>query len=224
MEYNEFLILKSSHDLLKLKSNLENAISILQGGRTLYRIGFFKENLELSFKRIKESKPYGLIYTEETDISEFFTKFLTYLTKLSMQSKKKFELFISYFLDSCTQLINLENRIVNLFIALEIIDNSKTLNKNTLKKILDIDINDADFAIKVRNHLIHKGHTLRVSIEESRKEMVIFLPHYQYPFKTNLKRKVTGSFYFYLLSRTYNYILTEIGMANLEIAYKRYYE
>lgn len=220
----EFLILNSNANLLRLRPHLENAISILQGGRTFYRVGFYKGKLELSFrKNIKEAKPYGLIYTEEKDISEYFTKYIDYMIIRKNQSNKKLELFISYFLDSCNQLIHLENRMVDLFIALEINDNSTNLNKNTLKNILEIDSNDAAFVIKVRNHLIHKGQSLKVSIEESKKEMDNFTSKYEFPFKAKSKRQLPGSFYFYVLSRTYHYILSEIGMNNLDIRYSQFY-
>lgn len=220
----DFLILNSTNDVLSLRPVIEEAISIIQGGRSFYKIGFYKNRLELSFRKIiKEAKPYGLIYLDEKDISEFFTKYIEYTKSLSGINRKKYELFISYVLDSCNQLVLLENRIVNLFIALEIIDKSKTLNKTTLNNILSVSLDDADFIIKVRNNLIHKGFTLKKSIEESKREMLPHIPRFKYPFNSKSKRKMPGSFYFYLLSRTLNYVLNRIGMTNLNIEYHKYF-
>ena len=192
-----FLVVASNNNLLMLRNDLEVAISILQGGRTTYRTGFYKNKLELSFRRISDhSKPYGLIYNKEALISEFLKSYILYIDSLNKSDRNKFNLFTSYLLDACNQRVLLENRFINLYVALEVIDNSRTLNANTLKSILNLTKNNCDLIIKVRNKLIHEGKSIITGIEESCNEISIHNSGYTPPFAISPKKGLTGRFFF----------------------------
>lgn len=221
---NNYLIINSNINLLKYRNDLETAISIFQGGRCVYRTGFFNNKLELSFNGIdKKPKPYGSIFQEEDYISEFFTKYFVYIKSLKQNDKNKIERFLNYLLDSCNQNVFLENRTLNLMTALEIIDTSKTLNKNTLSKILNISKNHADFIKRVRNKLIHEGKSLKESIYISINEIKSNVPDYKAPFDKRIKSKAPSKFYFWALTKIYQYFLREIGMSSLQIEYHKHY-
>ena len=220
---NNYLVINSKNNLLKYRNDLETAISLLQGGRCVYRTGFFNNELELSFNRLdKKPKPYGLIYLDEKNISEFFTKYFTFIKSLKQNEKNKIERFLNYLLDSCNQNIFLENRIINLMIALEIIDTSKTLNKNTLSKILNISKDHADLIKRVRNKLIHEGKSLKESIYLSIHEIKSNVTNFKAPFNKKIKREAPRKFYFWVLTKMYQYLLKNIGMSNLHIEYDKY--
>ena len=209
-----FLVVRSNNNLLGIRSILENAIALSQAGRPTYRSGLYQNNLELHFDIISQNIPLGPIFNDNSTISIFIEKYFKFRVQLKGEQKNRHDLFVSYFLDGLLSTLHLDNRVINLFTAIEIIDNSVTLNKNSLKSILKMEIDHADFCIRVRNSLIHEGLTLPQAVYFRFKEIKSHIPAFIQPFKVlNVKKsKAASNIYFFLLAYIYKYIGDLIGI------------
>ena len=139
---------------------------------------------------------------------------IKFLSNLSGPELQKFNNTIYYFANGINNDILLEHRCISLFVACEIIDKSKTLNKNSLKKHLQLNaLYDAAYLIKLRNGLIHSGLSIKKAIEEIDsiiQETDKDVSELETFFSRNIKKKHI-SIYFFMVDKLYQYLITKIG-------------
>lgn len=220
-----FLVVRSNNNLLSIRKILENAIALAQAGRPTYRSGLNQNNLDLHFQITSQNIPLGPIFNDDSEISYFIEQYFNYRSNLTGNNKNRHDLFVSYLLDGLSSTLHLENRVINLFTAIEIIDNSGTLNKESLNSTLNMEIRNADFCNRIRNSLIHEGLTLPKAVKYRFKEIKSHVPTFRPLFKIlNLKKSETASnFYFFLLAYIYDYILQLLEM-DAKVGFHNYYK
>lgn len=79
---------------------------------------------------------------------------------------------ISFLVAGFNQNLLLEDRLTNLYKALESFDGTKTLSPNRLSEIFDVTKDDAKFICELRNGLIHKGMTIHEAAIYARDKLV----------------------------------------------------
>lgn len=218
---NKILIVRADLNLLPKQRRFYRILSLLQGGRVTYRTGFYKKNLQINFVESKKINHLGQIFKEDTDKKEFVEKIWAYEDKLDKQGKNKHELFVEYFLEGMSANTNLENRIISLYTAIEIIDASKTLNKQSISSTFDIELNIADILVRFRNKIIHQGYTGNEALSESIKEVKTRTSLKRTPFKTSGRNKTTALFnyYLFLVICLYKRLFRDAGVVAKDIQY-----
>jgi len=218
---NNILIMKASSNLLPKRNQFYRALSLLGGGKAIYRAGFFKNNIQINFIRSDRSNCLGPLFKKDTDKQEFIEKYWEYESTLDKKKKNRQELFIEYFLEGMSANTNLENRIISLYTALEIVDNSKTLNKQSISQTFNLDPNVADIVAKFRNKLIHQGYSGSEALAESIKEVKARISLKRTPFKTSgrSKNRSLFNYYLFLVICLYKKCFKDIGFADRNIQY-----
>lgn len=219
------LIVRSKRNLLNELSGLQRALSLLQGGRILYRAGIYGQTLELNFVQRGLLRPLGTIFDESGDVGEFLTRFISYERSLSGTEKNRHDLAIEYIIDGCAGSAPLENKVISFFTALEIMDGSRTLNKTTIHNLLGIAVADAELVVKVRNKLIHEGKGLAFAIQQSYAELKRRGRMNSLPFKGQKvsKNRLASNFRFYLLELLISTVMEQMGMPRRRLNYSQYY-
>ena len=218
---NKILIVKSNVNLLPKHAQFYRVLSLLRGGKVIYRAGVFKKNTQINFIQKEKSNALGSLFKEDADKQEFIEKYWAYEIALDEKGKNKHELFIEYFLEGMSANTNLENRIISLYTALEIIDNSRTLNKQSISRTLHLDQNVADIVARLRNKLIHQGYTGSEALEESIKEVKDRTHLNKIPFKIagRSKNRALFNYYLFLIITFYKKYFRDIGFVDRSIQY-----
>jgi hypothetical protein len=219
------LIVRSDRNLLRNRELITRAIGLMQGGRTLYRAGYFGSELELNFVKQGQVRPLGRIYDNVGELGEFFSKYLAFESSLSGNAGNQHRLAMAYLIDGCAGLPTLEHKVISLFTTLEIIDGSNTLAKNTVQSTLSVPPAEAELIKHVRNALVHEGSTLYQAIEKTRVAMQQCNRVRRMPFRVAgvSKNRVAMSFHFYLLDRLLAYVARKIGMTSPPNSYRARY-
>ena len=167
-----FLLVRSDQSLKRSVGPLTQALSLLQRGRICLVAGQEKKTVTLNFSGQDNPVPAGPMFNEEDFINSFIRMYVEYCRRLSGSNLRSFGFAIDYLIDGCANLGSIESRAISLYTALEILDNSRTLDKNTTAKIFDIDNNTADLICRVRNGLVHEGLDLRSAIIKKGYEII----------------------------------------------------
>jgi hypothetical protein len=198
------------------------ALGLLQGGRALYGAGFFENTLELNFGRRDLIRPLGPIYAEDSNCAEFLRKYLSYEHKLTGTALNRYRLAVNYILDGLAGPVPLENRVISLYTAIEIVDQSRTMSKNSLVPLLAITTVDAELCVNIRHKLIHEGEILYKSIESARSALQSRGRLCNMPFRFTgiTQQSVVGNFHVYLAERLLGWVSREIGMTTVPELYE----
>jgi hypothetical protein len=81
---------------------------------------------------------------------------------------------IYFFLQGLGGIAPLEIRAINFFTFLEIIDNSDTLDKNSIAALLHVTTDEADLVCRTRNRLIHHGDHIGAAVLAAEKNISEF--------------------------------------------------
>lgn len=116
----------------------------------------------------------------------------------------------SYYLEGgYKQTVYIEFRLISLFTAIEILDDSKTLDKNIIKEEFKLkSVYDAALMISIRNKLIHNGMSVNDAIQSARndnKENDIEKSDIESLFDTYTNKQQLA-FYYYMLDLVTKYL------------------
>jgi len=184
-----FVLVRSNEDLFtyEYRSALYKVISLLNGGKVTliggyhlyhdnsgskFQVGF---NFSTGGSFISQSigNPFKIEGYEEYQevIYRFVRSYISHIEGLTEEEKRKFDLFTEYFIEGISMHSLLESKLITLFTALEIMDNSATLDKSSLADSYGIDIKKAEFLTKLRGRLVHNGLVSSEAIKETVNEM-----------------------------------------------------
>lgn len=211
----KLVLVKADFNLLKIKDIIHNALAISQGLRPTYFAGIFKGEIELNFTRQRTEMGIEPIFKEPIRIAQFLEKYVHYRSQLAKNDSRKFDLFVGYIMDSFVEVLYLENRIICLFTSLEIIDNSGTLNKESLKREFGIHSDWASLIVKVRNKIIHEGFTIKDAVISSYQDIKKYKSEkVSMPFRIEkvAQKKLPSKFFFFLLSIMLSKVCSMISM------------
>lgn len=209
------LILRSDASLFRIRNTISNALSLLQRGRICLLATQQEKYITLNFKSQGQVQPAGRLFPKNSVLNvTFLKKYISYENKLKGNEKIKFHRFVDYTINGCASLESLENQLISLYTALEIIDNSRTLNKTSLRDALKIKLSDAEIAVKIRNSLIHNGANVGPAIQECIAELRsrgVAVDSAWYS-DTSSGSKNAKEFHKFLLDKIIRYIFATIGI------------
>jgi hypothetical protein len=103
-----------------------------------------------------------------TEVKMLFEAIYTAFENSDQHDLRMYENAVYYLEGGFNQKVNLEFRIISLFTAFEIVDNSKTLDNSRLKyQFCMKSLYDAAFLINIRNKIVHRGFTINEAVSDS---------------------------------------------------------
>lgn len=212
---------KQINDIKTLVDGLETALSFVQGREVVRKLIQYNSKVEIHFSNTengKETLPaiptvWGIDSKYDYyPLDDFISKFLKHWFKLEEHKRQWFKRLILSLVYAKTKRLILENKLLNLMSAYELLKTGKTLDKSALKRILDITSCEAYFIVNIRDKIMH-GYTfeeaVKIAFEKIKNEkdcdrtplkIIEKLPH---------KEKILHS-YFALIYYLERFILKEI--------------
>jgi hypothetical protein len=138
--------------------------SILQGTPLHLRAILDADELTLNMSSCKFTSGIGSLPVKESDVLPLFNAYNVFFRQMSIEEFSRWRRAAHFYFEGVATDRYLEIRLINLFNFLEMLDDSKTLNKSTLAPLLSVTNNEADILCKIRNSLVHKGKTLEDAI------------------------------------------------------------
>lgn len=225
----DFVLVRSNLDLFESskRDDLCKVLSLLNGGKVSLALGYaLRENeFKVAFSFPTDictvlggvGNPFRTESSEEyLELVETFVKtYFSYVGSLKEEEKRRFNLFVEYFIEGISMNTILESKLITLYTALEIMDDSDTLTKDSLKKAYELDEDKATFFKELRNKIVHNGLSVREAVEK--------IPNYVRD-KSRGRRNLDTSFlgkekdwacYFFLICMLYKKLLYRIGADDL---------
>jgi len=225
---NGHFVVKSHTPFLDYEEIIRISLGILLGGPISIRYIYDGELKTITINlAAHEGKAIGPLYRNSNG-EELLNKIFKYLFQAMLDENKweKLKRGLYYYLQGLGGIAPIEIRTINLFTFLEIIDESKTLDKNKISKLLDITIDEASILCETRSSLIHKGLNIPSALInaknkiESKKgstlENSLFLINPEY------KHNMTVCFYLTLAMLLNKYLIKEIGYSGQWNDYSEY--
>ena len=112
--------------------------------------------------------PFKLV--PKDDFKELLDSVIKSYSNLSSEEMSLLKNAVYYLEGGYKQSVHLEFRAISLFTAIEILDDSKHLDKNRLKEQFDLSsLYDASFLKEIRNQLIHNGLSIQKAVTKAKK-------------------------------------------------------
>lgn len=161
------LVLKSSNSLKPVEERFRICWSIIQGGWIELRAILDGTSLELNMASDKSLSRLAPLWSEHNDMIPMFNAISAYFKGLAPGDRARWRRATYYYLDGLGRNIPLEMKMINFFIFLEMIDKSKTLDKNDIAHTIGISLDDADILCRTRNFMVHHGDSTGSAIEKA---------------------------------------------------------
>jgi hypothetical protein len=154
------LTLRSVSSLLNVRDRFRVSWSVLQGAPINLRAILDGDQLTLNLSSDTHTSGLGQLVDSNDEVLSTLRYFDKFFGAMSRDDFSRWETATDFYMDGVATDRLLEFRVISLFNFLEMVDNSKTLNKTSLATLLEITDDTADVLCKVRNALIHEGKTL----------------------------------------------------------------
>jgi hypothetical protein len=99
-------------------------------------------------------------------VKTFIKNYLSYVRRIEKTNKRRFELFVEYFIEGISVNAILESKLITLYTALEIMDGADTLTKDSLKKAYGLGKDEAEFFVRLRNEVVHNGLSVHEALKK----------------------------------------------------------
>jgi|GEM_PF-1505488 len=218
---NGRFIVKSRTPLSDYEEIIRISLGILLGGPISVRYIYDGEHKTITINlAAHEGKSIGPLYRNSNG-EELLNKIFEYLLVRGNRADsynnnwKRLTRGLYFYLQGLGGIVPIEIRTINLFTFLEIIDESKTLDKSTISRLLDITIDEADILCKTRGSLIHNGNDIATALIDSYNEVVSCkkapLDCKLFIIDSDNKQKMVEHFYLKLAMLLNKFLIKEIG-------------
>jgi hypothetical protein len=160
-------IISSSASIWGSQRRFRLAISILLGTRAQIFASHESSTLRLNLANDVEYQRSHPLFDHSNLGGGMLESLVRFLLALSDRDFDHWHKAIAFMVEGKSSFAELEIRITNLFVFLEMFDDSDTLSGNAVARMLGIPLSDAKFLCGVRNKLVHGRHTLREAIAAS---------------------------------------------------------
>jgi hypothetical protein len=220
------IVVHGEGDMLLWRETIGRAIGLVQGGRVGYRAGYSQGTVELNFARDVDVQALGRIYDDDVLVSEFLERYVTYERRLDRASLRSHSIAVSYILDGCAGLPSLEQKVISLFTAVEMLDGAKTLSADPVGRLLSINRQQARLLVEVRNGIVHQGLSLHSAITAARQHLGSHGALPKLPFRVTgvSKTAAAANLHFFLATGTVSVIARRIGMSTMPTSYLEIYK
>jgi len=157
----------SSSDFSDIEKKIWLAWSVLQGCPLTNRNYIGKDNLSISLESVKSYQASGKLYKYINSAFDIFKKLFIFLDGLDADEFEKWEKAFHFYIEGKSSWSNLDIKLINYFIFLDILNGARNLSKDFLAKMLEINHDDASIICEVRNKLIHEEHRLKSAIQSA---------------------------------------------------------
>jgi len=166
------LVLRSREPLEPIEDRFRFCWSVVQGAPLSVRSILDNNRLILNLALPDKRSSHGRLYQDHNDLIPFLNAFFKFVQCQSETGFSRWQRSAHFYLEGISGSASLDINTLNLFVFLEMIDESKTLNKTPLAAALGICLEDADLLCRARNQLVHKGSSLGRAVIDSRKEVL----------------------------------------------------
>jgi len=174
----DFVLIRSNLNLFEssMRDDLYKVLSLLNGGKVSLALGCKNEKrgFKIAFNLSTGSRagfggvgnPFKAKDFNEDLVETFIKNYLSYVRQAKKEDKRRFKLFVEYFIEGISMNAILESRLITLYTALEIMDDADTLTKESLKKAYKLEENEAELFARLRNEIVHNGLSVREAVEK----------------------------------------------------------
>lgn len=174
---------------------MRNALGILCGGPASLRLERSKEVVSIN-SAPHDTREIGRFWEREEDVPEILQRAL-HLVSAATEVGRRHTLAGHFYTHGLGDRSILEHRIILLYTALEVLDESDTLSKEPVARILGIDSASADLIIRVRNGLVHNGLSLNEAVAKKAGDIRSYCPTWSPPGLDLLRARLGPPFYFW---------------------------
>jgi hypothetical protein len=203
-----------------MQRRLRLALSMLLGTRAQIFAARESNKLYLNLaKDVDYQRAHPLFESPQLAPSmlECLTRFLISLSDRDFNHWYKASAFM---IEGKSSYAELEIRVTNLFVFLEMFDAAETLSGNAISAMLEIPLSDAKLLCGVRNKLVHERHTLREAIAACDAELSKYNPHHTLHAFNATEPSAPTTFYLRLCERINRFIARTIGWSGKHYAYR----
>lgn len=166
------LSIQSAAPLWERERRIRLALSLLQGAPISLLAAYEDRKARINLVRPRVYQSSHRLYEDYKDAPDVFEHLLRFSMGLSTQEFLHWEKATAFLLEGKASHAELDIRVTNLFVFIEMFDGSRTLSGNSLSAMLSISLADAKFLCEVRNRLVHQKHSLGDAISEAQSELV----------------------------------------------------
>lgn len=167
---NRGLIIRGDQPLSNREEFIRLSLGILQGGHITVRSLLENNTLMINLSD-HEGRSLGQLYKKHEEAGLLLQGIYDSLAELSPSDWARWSKGIYFFLQGLGGIAPLEIRAINFFTFLEIIDNSDTLDKNSLSALLGVTPDEADILCRTRNRLVHQGEGIGRAVSTAQKQI-----------------------------------------------------
>ena len=157
------LVVRGVQPLSNREELIRLSLGILQGGPITVRSILEDKTLTINLSS-HDGRSSGHLHKKHDDAGLLLQGIYDFLAALSPSDWPQWSKGIYFFLQGLGGIAPLEIRAINLFTFLEIIDNTDTLDKNSLSALLDVTADEADLVCRTRNRLVHHGDHIGAAV------------------------------------------------------------
>lgn len=170
--------IRSSIPIWGSQRRLRLAISILLGTRAQLFAVHESNTLRLSLANDVEYQRSHALFDHPNFGRPMLECLVRFLLALSDRDFNHWYKAAAFMIEGKSSFAELDIRITNLFVFLEMFDDAGSLSGNAVAQMLEIPLSDAKLLCGVRNRLLHERHTLREAIDASDAEQRAHNPRY----------------------------------------------
>ena len=156
-------VVRADHPWSDREELVRLSLGVISGGPVSVRSVLADKSLTVNLAG-HDARSAGRLHKKPDDGVVALQGVYDFLSGLSPDDRTRWGKATHFFLQGLGGIAPLEVRAINLFTFLEILDDSKTLSKNSLAYLLDIPLEDADLLCHSRNRLIHHGDHIEAAI------------------------------------------------------------
>jgi hypothetical protein len=158
----------SEKSLFHREELIRLCLGIRQGGPALLRFALNDHNLTVNMYSRETSGWPPLVgkLRAHKDSTSFLQGLLNFFSSLSPAEWVRWKTATYFYLEGMGASA-METQAITLFTFLEIIDDAHSLTKESISKLLDITLDEADLLDRVRNGLTHQGKALGTALAEA---------------------------------------------------------
>lgn len=194
----------------------------MQGAPISLLAGYEGRKARINLARPRVYQSSHRLYDHYNDAGDVLEHLLRFSMALSIRDFHHWEKAAAFLLEGKASHAEEDIRVTNLFVFIEMFDESRTLNANSLSAMMSISLSDAKFLCAVRNRLVHQKHDLSEAIRDAQSELTRHDPsHVLRHFDiSGCKHPATTNVLIRLCERLNFYLAQQIGWNGTWNAYK----
>lgn len=208
------LILKSAASLSSSKDALLCSFGLLFGGPASVRSTRTDHNLSIDVVAHSHGSIEHL-WLRQDDVKEMFQRFLDMFASAQSEERRRLVRAATLHLHGLGDKVLLDQKILTLYTSLEVLDDNRTLTKESVSKVLNLTIDQAEIVCRVRHALAHSGSSISEAVISARQDYAYKsgrpLVDLGFEIDEVARSKTSSRYFFWLASKLNQYWLRRSG-------------